>query len=636
MMMMKRGDIVWVRLHVAHKWLPAFVLSSDNLGVNVTFSFPPNDAVSPSYFLHSQLLPFEDAFPSVASRHHLVDMPLLHSALRFLGQTLVSGLRCRCLTDRAQRPFNGLGSSSGFDPAGVLGFVLDAAVSPWVEVPCFARAVRVVAQVHAFRSYSSIKHKKLYQQTKIAGDKVKLISSSILGQKKHLVTQESIFLEPVEKCQIISINEESNKAIGAVKRLNLMVPVWEGNSAHLFKNKQLIISESFMDCPSLDPLYMVLESLKSSRQSLLGFKNISDLGLVDFCFVNFSTMSKTHILVPSDLMIHLRNYIDQREDNVVELCWRLPDKETIDLNRKRRRLDKSASYLQISGVEESERDAYIPKRTRPRISHIKMLEPEGSIQKDNQASTYVCETSMNFTDKVQKVYSKRSQNCESLSNSVFVFHSDKVDASAAKIEGMLGSDSSVYQESLQMICSSVATTPRSKKSTRTELLSEGCLVERKDRIQGVASCSIFNSKVEQLSGTHVPASKSLYMKFPKNFYLPSNEKLVKKFSVFGSVDSSRTRVFCYAGSAQVVFLQEADAVVAYKYAKRKALFGKAPVHFWLDPSEHKRRGFRCSPHVPPSASKPTGPPLKSCLKNSNTSTKEHRKKKRRVRFTIET
>jgi len=477
------------------------------------------------------------------------------------------------------------------------------------------------------------------------GDNVKLIPRSILGQKMHLVTQESVALESQEKCQIVSKNQESKKVIGAIKRFNSTVAVWEGNSSHLFKNEDLIISGSFMECPSLDPVYMVLQSLKSSRQRLLGFKEISGRGLVDICFENFSTMSKTHISVPSNFMIHLRNYIiDKIEDNVQELCWRLPDKEIIIyLNRKRRRLDKSASchvFPQISGVQESERDAYIPKHTRPRISDIKMLEPEGGIQKDNEASMYVSETNMNFTDKVQKVDSKISQNCESLSNLVFGFHSDKceVDASAAKGKGVVGSDASVYQESLQMSCNSVTTTSRSEKFAETELFSEGCLVEGKDGFLGVASPTTCKSKVGKLSKTHAPSSssKSLYMKFPKNFNLPSEEQLVKKFSVFGSVDSSRTRVFCYGGSAQVCFLQEADAVVAHKYAKRKkALFGMAKVQFWLDPFEH-RRGSECSAHVPPLASKQTGPPLKSCLKNSNTSRKESRKKKRRVRFTIVT
>ncbi|KAG5034820.1 hypothetical protein AAZX31_04G116700 [Glycine max] len=741
----KRGDIVWVRVHFPHKWRPALVLSSrDNLGVQVTFSFSENDAVSPSptFFVESEVVPFEEALPSLISRRNL-DAPPLHSALRLLGLRVLSGLRCHCITGRAQAQQQ---PAREFDTVGVLGFVLDAAVSPWVEPAHFAHAVRVVAQVHAFRSYCSVKHRKMYKQNKKAGDNVKLLPSSSLSQKVHKVTQESVALESKEKCLIVSKNRETNITIGDIKRLNSTVPLWEGNSARLFENKNLIISQNLVHSRAIDPLYMVRESLKSARQSFLGFKNISDQGIVDICFEDFSNMSRTHISVPSNFMIHLRNYIDKRKDNALGLCWRLPDKETIIyLNRrKRRRLDKSAScndFPQISEVQESERCADISTHTTPSISDIKMLEPEGSIQKDHQASTYVCETSMNFTEEFHKVDSKRIQSCESLSNLVHHFHSDKcevdgseakakgmlgsdssvyqerlhmccnrdttplnskrsakyilkltrprisdikmleqegsiqkhhqastsicetsmnfidevqkadskrsqtcepvsnlvhpfhsdkceVDANAAKVKGTLESDSSVYQERLQMSCNSVTTPLKSKRSARTEISSGDCLVEGKDCYEGVASHSIFNSNVRQLSKTHVPFSpKALLMKFPKNFNLPSKEQLVKKFSVFGSVDSYRTRVFCYAGSAQVSFLQEADAVAAFKYAKKKALFGKANVRFWLDPFEHKRRGFNPS-------SKQTGQPLKSCLKNSNSLSKENRKKHHRVRFTI--
>lgn len=167
----KRGDIVWVRVHFPHKWHPALVLSSrDNLGVQVTFSFSPNDAVSVSpattYFVESEVVPFEEALPSLISRRNL-DAPPLHSALRLLGLRVLSGLRCHCITGRAQAQQQ---PAREFDTVGVLGFVLDAAVSPWVEPAHFAHAVRVVAQVHAFRSYCSVKHRKMYKQNKKAGN----------------------------------------------------------------------------------------------------------------------------------------------------------------------------------------------------------------------------------------------------------------------------------------------------------------------------------------------------------------------------------------------------------------------------------------------------------------------------------
>nr|KYP59960.1 hypothetical protein KK1_015407 [Cajanus cajan] len=475
-----------------------------------------------------------------------------------------------------------------------------------------------------------MKQKKLNKQSNNTG--------LSLGQNTHSDTLESVDLETKGKCQIICKNGEENIAIGAIRRLNSTVPVWEGNSEHLFKNKLVIISENLMHFPALDPLYMVQESLKPERQSLLGFKKISDYNIVDICFGKCSTVRKTHISVPSNFMTHLNDYISKIEDHALGLYCRFTDTETIIyLNNKRRRLDKSTSshvfgQIRLLQVQESESKTYISEHTRPRISHIKMLEAEGSIQEDNQAATYSFETTMNSTDQVQNVDSKRGQNCESLSNKC------EVNAHAAKVKGMLGSDASVYQERLQMSCNSDTTPLTLKRSAITELSYRDCLVEEgKDWYQGTASCSVFNSEVGQLSKTHVPFShKSLHMKFPKNFNLPSKEKLIEKFRVFGSVDSSRTRVFSYTGSAQVVFLHEADAVVAYQYARRKAWFDEANVRFWLDPFDHKRRGFKCSAMVAPSASKQIGPSLKSCLKNSNSSRKENIKKHCRVRFTVET
>ncbi|RDX72081.1 hypothetical protein CR513_48486, partial [Mucuna pruriens] len=351
---------------------------------------------------------------------------------------------------------------------------------------------------------------------------------------------------------IISKNGEKSIAISAIGRLKSTVPVWEGNSEHLFKNKHLIISETLMHSPALDALYIVRESLKS----------------------------------------------ELRGDNVKLLpCSSLGLEDTICYSR-----------MCCFGTQGKMSD------------HIQE-----------------CETTVNITDEVQKVDPKRSQNCESLSNLAIHFHSGKseVGASEAKVKGILGSDSSVYIERLQKSCNSDTPPLKSKKSARTELSSGDCLMEgkqnSKDGYGGVASCSIFNSKVGQLSQTHDPFSpKSLYMKFPKNFNLPSKEQLMKKFSVFGSVDSSRTRVSFCTGSAQVTFLKQAEAVAAYQYAKTKVLFGEANVRFWLDPFEHKRRGFKSSPQVPSSASKQIGPPLKSCLKNSNSLRQENRKKRCRL------
>jgi hypothetical protein len=117
-----------------------------------------------TFFLESELLPFDQPpFPFINDA--------FQSAVRLFGQRIISSLQCRCIKGYHEEKKNFNGSGYGFDPTRVLGFVLDAAVLPWVEVEasCVVDAVKFVAQVHAFRQYSSIQQKKVYKETRKLG-----------------------------------------------------------------------------------------------------------------------------------------------------------------------------------------------------------------------------------------------------------------------------------------------------------------------------------------------------------------------------------------------------------------------------------------------------------------------------------
>ncbi|CAI8595896.1 unnamed protein product [Vicia faba] len=625
----RTGDIVWARptIHSPHtttttNWSPALVTSSTDLAISLSFfNNPPTPIPTRTFFLESELLPFDQPFPFITPLSPQNDA--FRSALRLFGLRIVSSLTCRCITGHHQekRGFN------RFEPIRVLGFVLDAAVFPSVEGSRVVDAVKLVANVHAFRRYSSFQQKKVYQENRKLGDNVKLHRCSSLSQKVHLVTWKSTALEPKGKSQVISKQGEENSTIGAIRRLNATVLDLEGYSGN---------AELFMHSTALIPLHIWGKNLKLERPNLLSFKSILPNGLVDMCFANCSRMREAHFSISSNFKTHLISFISKGKDDVPRLCSRLQEAEiTISLNRKRKRLDEHDLchvFLQTG-------------RVRPRISHIKMLEPEQSVQIDDQARIHFGETNINFTDKDQELDMKRSQSLtlqqsftrESSSNLVFDFQSDnsEVDANAVKVNFVLGSNSSVYQERPQRIRNGDIIPLKSKGSVRIKSSSGDCLVESKDSYHYIASCSTL--KAGQQSKPHVPlCSKSLHIKFPKNFYLPSKEELIKNFSVFGSVDSSSTRVSWQYGSAQVFFFKESDAVAAYHYAKRKVWFGEPNVRFWLDPFEHRRRDLKCSYPMQPSSNKLIGPPLKSCLKKSNSLKQENRKKHCRVRFTIET
>ncbi|XP_050282768.1 uncharacterized protein LOC126723424 isoform X2 [Quercus robur] len=183
--------------------------------------------------------------------------------------------------------------------------------------------------------------------------------------------------------------------------------------------------------------------------------------------------------------------------------------------------------------------------------------------------------------------------------------------------------------------------PPGQKRIETEFSAPPPLLTGKPvslkRCQHVTSDSSFKSQRDQQleAPATTAASTSLHMKFPKDFKLPSKQELVKKFSRFGTVDSSRTKVFSCTGVAQVVFLHPTDAVAAYKYAKKKrVMFGEANVRFWLDPLDHKRRGTKFSVSSPSLTE--TQMHLKSCLKKSSPLECRDKKKTHKVRFLMET
>lgn len=99
---------------------------------------------------------------------------LLDSALRLTGLRIISSLKCGCQMvpskrDYGRERYDGSKSKSCFQPNEVLGFVLKAAVLPWVDELDFVDAVSTVAQVQAFRGYCSIQQKRVGEKAQDRG-----------------------------------------------------------------------------------------------------------------------------------------------------------------------------------------------------------------------------------------------------------------------------------------------------------------------------------------------------------------------------------------------------------------------------------------------------------------------------------
>lgn len=292
-------------------------------------------------------------------------------------------------------------------------------------------------------------------------------------------------------------------------------------------------------------------------------------------------------------------------------------------------------------VQETEEKAHISK-----YSEAKMLELGRSIQKHDQSSRSFKETSGKLKYDV-----KQSLAFESTSNFVLDAHSKnhEVNAKVVRIKGFKGSDSksdlwlnsTLYHRRLRISSSSSSSSGGGDKTPLMSKIrsstSRGCLMKN-ENLNELDTYTMINSNVGEQPKTQVSnaCSKFLYIKFPKNFKLPSKCNLIEKFRVFGSVNYLETKVSSVTGAAKVAFFQEADALTAYLYAKRKKVrFGGANVRFWLDPLGHKRgRSSEYPTLMSPSISEQV--PLKSCLKHSSSQEKDNRKKPYKVRFTIVT
>lgn len=129
--------------------------------------------------------------------------------------------------------------------------------------------------------------------------------------------------------------------------------------------------------------------------------------------------------------------------------------------------------------------------------------------------------------------------------------------------------------------------------------------------------------------------KCLRMKFlNRHGNLPSKSELLKRFSVFGKIDASRTDVNPEQNSAKVVFLQSIDAVTAYQFARsKKFTLGRSKVMYRLDPFEEDNEVNKVPVSQKPQKSFPSP---RSCLKKHGSVDKEEGRRNQKVKFQMET
>ncbi|GAY54208.1 hypothetical protein CUMW_154950 [Citrus unshiu] len=621
----ERGEMVWARVVYPHQWWPGAVIRQDSLGILVSFSFNNNNNNNINskncprcrYFIESEVVSFEPNFKSLVLK--CTNDDLLNRALKRSGKNVLSSLKERRRSDL-------------FRPREVLGFARSAAVSSWFEVIDYLDAANAFAQFTAFRRHFFSSASEADPAALDAGDDCRefsekgednMLACSTNGSNISDISPEvSLSRWGKDQLEVCSTSETERQKIQPFQDMmdikvrgggkgNTTLPIepsLESPINCLGLKRQLDQSSSDFEPPlkrhnslsfSLNRADAYLWRSNEGFKAFLSDTSILGNACSSLCEL-FNTMATDMSLSFTEACGHILRNITGCESDLFKSLF---SGSQLDFKTQ----SPSAIVAQTSASSLKELDLnllYLSliKYTTSHCSNQKIIEistvqnPDETVQTVDNRGTHIPSANLMQTPPAQ-----------SMSNSTIGIHTNDT---ITVTRGTWNLHSHPTADELKMMhCSSVPSKYSFKK--------------KKKLLKPVTSSSSVNSKVGQQSEVPTLAvSRSLLMKFPKDFSLPSKEELVKKFSPFGMIDCLNTKVYFYTGSAQVVFLHQLDAMAAYQYAKRKKIaFGKADVKFWLDPLQDKRESKNLVSSLS-CAAELSGFNIRSCLKKSRVLEKE--------------
>ncbi|KAJ7982439.1 PWWP domain [Quillaja saponaria] len=601
-----KGDIVWARVLFPYKWWPALVLTTNSLGVLVSFF----DHKTPSrYFFEYEIISLEENFKSIMGHQQNLNDPdgfyaMLDAALKLLGQRTVVSLKCLCQMPVINDWRNRRGKFCGLD---------------------------LFKPVQAFRGYSSNKQRKAYHHGRKKGYIRNELSASVVRRDSGAIPFLSN-METTTYCRRKRGHFDEVAMHDCSFKIQRLVPFFSIDGASLLRIKTVgkeHVSDASSSLPALVDCFSKLIKLPNffSNNSVAACPNRARYkeDISDDCFAA-STLADSSIKFCNATTFfsstNTNAFVERdRNGSEVDLRQSFYSGSPVKLKIQCCPSNQAPSILLYAGISNN---------TKACSSTLKMLETEGSTQNDNE-NCISC-----VPDLKIEVQNKDMKQCYDVSSQQTTFESEFSyltsdtndlevdDGSRAAIRWL--PDSTFHQHEFQPSNYDAASVKSNRVRVAITNVHVGGELVEKNFHQPVTSHSVFKSEVEQPSRSSATSTgpTSLHIKFNKSFNLPSKKELVKRFSLFGPVDSSKTKIFCYASSAKVVFLQSTDAAAAYQYAKRKKIFfGQPNIRFWLAPFEDKRRGPNC--HALQSSST-VGFNLKPCLKKTNPLRKEDRKK----------
>ncbi|KAJ0103400.1 hypothetical protein Patl1_05760 [Pistacia atlantica] len=679
-----RGDLVWVRVVYPRHWWPGLVLSTNPLGVLVSFF----GCLKPRYFLESEISSFEQNFTTHIK--NCKNNTLIDLALKFLGQKMA-----RSLTLPLQLKENKCSSPwTLFQPKKILGFVRSFAVWPRVQDGDFVCAVKVFAQTTAFRHYlvkSSLSLSDLSGSLIVSHMFIPECNQAKFRLRRQIQLPGNWILQKQGRIVWLFCQDVEKNLPDYFIKVNNMGNLLQTKSLRRWDEDQLDISS-------------MIQPEQQKSQSVQGMLvKLHILALDPFCLDGECLRVKLNFVIPGYITSQLAVTIygeNQKTALPVIPCMKSPVnclglKRQLDqypVSEPPLKLQKTLSFS-INGVDANiwrsrkERcavlsDVFISRKgfsdllklfnTMPFSANVAydylrrnitgckaelfdaffsgsqvMLKPQNLSSAAGQSSTYICNGSlMNLIENMLSFsLVKHTSHCSDTAEicmmmalaypALMMLQRTCLEFSAAESVSDYIIGNRTDNDEVGDVTVGTTADELKMPHTNRELsvnMSFGDRFKKDNKLSQPVNSDLAlklkQGKLSEVQSTTV-LSKTLHMKFPKDYNLPSKEELVRKFSLFGRVDPLSTKVYSYTGSARVGFLNQLDAVAAYQYAKRKKnIFAKQNVKFWLDPFDDKR-GYKRLLTSPESN-------LKSCLKKSKQLEEEDKRSPRKVRFLIET
>ncbi|KAF5446057.1 hypothetical protein F2P56_031717 [Juglans regia] len=400
---MQAGEIVWTRVLFPQKWWPGLVLRADALGVLVSFF----DLQPPRYFFKPEVRPFEDNFRSLSCS---TSDALLDRALRLFGRRTLWSLTCPCWRRKknSRDCFQAAAAAAtSFQAVGVLGFVRSRAVSPWIEEADFVDAVRVLAQIQAFRGYSSGNQRLRYKRNCQRGSEDE---NSVETDNLEVQGESQLFFVEVEKILAAGVAKTPNSGLPVVKESfnerhhdsmsQARIKQWKAHAAN-----EMLVN---LHCLAVDPCYLVGKHLKTLEQNVLRSRSLSFQNTPDFCLRKFLQPKSIEAQSSHRLDINSPTRIKQLkaqsvDEMLINLCSLALDPCCL-AGKFLKTLEQNVLKFRSLSFQNTLAKCSQPKGIEAQFSHPGSTNPEMSVKVDrkqscveNFSSSVSCtDTSVNF------------------------------------------------------------------------------------------------------------------------------------------------------------------------------------------------------------------------------------------------